>query len=123
MQVRPDAGQGGQTQPKALALHEAWKDEHGDKTYGMLTHIASKLYVISPPKAKKKEHQLSSKIDENLFENRRKNGPNRQKIALGRCWVSKTVSGTRRGAFGTRPGRTKAGPGSILGRPGHAKSG
>ena len=59
----------GQTQAKAWALREAWKDEHGDTTYGMLTHIASKLHVISPPRAKK-EHptisalfQLFQKID------------------------------------------------------------
>ena len=59
----------GQTQAKAWALREAWKDQQGDKTYGMQTHIASKLYVISPPK-EKKEHptpsalaQLFQKID------------------------------------------------------------
>ena len=45
----------GQMQAKAWALREAWKDQHGDKTYGMLTDIASKLYVIGPPRAKK-EH-------------------------------------------------------------------
>ena len=59
----------GQTQAKAWALREAWRDEHGDATCGMLTHTASKLYVISPPK-EKKEHptpsalaQLFQKID------------------------------------------------------------
>ena len=51
----------GQTQAKAWALREAWRDEHGDTTYGMLTHIASKLYVISPPKAKK-EHPTTSAL-------------------------------------------------------------
>ena len=58
-----------QTQARAWALREAWKDEHGDKTYGMLTHIASKVYTITPPRAKK-EHpatpallQLFQKID------------------------------------------------------------
>ena len=45
----------GQMQAKAWALREAWKDQHGDKTYGMLTDIASKLYVIGPPRARK-EH-------------------------------------------------------------------
>ena len=58
-----------QTQARAWALREAWKDEHGEKTYGMLTHIASKLYVTTPPKAKKKHPttpalwQLFEKID------------------------------------------------------------
>ena len=51
----------GQTQAKAWALREAWRDEHGDTTCGMLTHIASKLYVISPPKAKK-EHPTTSAL-------------------------------------------------------------
>ena len=58
-----------QTQARAWALREAWRDEHGDKTYGMLTHIASKVYTITPPRAKK-EHpatpallQLFQKID------------------------------------------------------------
>ena len=55
--------------------------------------------------------------------NRAKSTKNRRKIALGRFWASKAVSGTRRGAFGTRPGLAKAGPGAILGRPGRAKSG
>ena len=50
-----------QTQARAWALREAWKDEHGDKTYGMLTHIASKLYVISPPRAKK-EHPSNAAL-------------------------------------------------------------
>ena len=61
----------GQTQARAWALREVWKDEHGEKTYGMLTHIASKLHVISPPRAKK-EHpttcalmQFFQKIDIN----------------------------------------------------------
>ena len=53
----------GQTQAKAWALREAWKDEHGDKTYGMLTHIASKLHVISPPRAKK-EHPTTSALNQ-----------------------------------------------------------
>jgi hypothetical protein len=51
----------GQTQAKAWALREIWKDEHGDKTYGMLTHIASKLYVISPSRAKK-EHPSNAAL-------------------------------------------------------------
>ncbi len=55
--------------------------------------------------------------------NRAKSTKNRQKIALGRFPASKAVSGTCRDAFGTRPGRAKAGPRAILGRPGHAKSG
>ena len=52
----------GQTQAKAWALREAWKGEHGDKTYGMLTHIASKLYVVSQPKAKKEHPTISALI-------------------------------------------------------------
>ena len=77
----------GQTQAKAWALREAWKEQHGDKTYGMLTHIASKLHVISPPRAKK-EHpttcalmQFFQKIDsdeEGWFpgkNNQKKRGP------------------------------------------------
>ena len=51
----------GQTQAKAWALRELWKEEHGDKIYGMLTHIASKLHVISPPRAKK-EHPTNSAL-------------------------------------------------------------
>ena len=51
----------GQTQARAWALREVWKDEHGEKTYGMLTHIASKLYTITPPR-KKKEHPSSSAL-------------------------------------------------------------
>ena len=30
----------GQTQARAWALREVWRDENGEKTYGMLTHIA-----------------------------------------------------------------------------------
>ena len=52
----------GQTQAKAWALREAWKDQHGDKTYGMLTHIQSKLYVIGPPKQKKKENPTNTAL-------------------------------------------------------------
>ena len=52
-----------QTEAKAWALREAWKDEHGETTYGMLTHIASKLDVISPPKAKK-EHPTTSALNQ-----------------------------------------------------------
>ena len=48
---------------------------------------------------------------------------NRWKIDLRRFWASKPGSGTRRGAFGTRLGRAKAGSRAILGRPGLAKSG
>ena len=48
---------------------------------------------------------------------------NRWKIDLGGFWASKPGSGTRRGAFGTRLGRAKAGSRAILGRPGLAKSG
>ena len=51
-----------QTQARAWALREAWKDEHGDKTYGMLTHIASKLHVIGPPRAKKEPPTTSALI-------------------------------------------------------------
>ena len=52
-----------------------------------------------------------------------KSTKNRRKIAFGLFWASKAVSGTRRGAFGTRPGRAKAGPRAILGRPERPKSG
>ena len=58
-----------QTQARAWALREAWRDE-GNSDYGMCTHIASKLYTIAPPKTKK-EHpsaaaiqQLFQKIDQ-----------------------------------------------------------
>ena len=50
----------GQTQAKAWALREAWQDEHGEKTYGMLTHIASKLYTITPPRTKKEQPSPSA---------------------------------------------------------------
>ena len=56
----------GQTQAKAWALREAWQDEHGEKTYGMLTHIASKLYTITPAR-KKKEHPTPSALSQ-LFD-------------------------------------------------------
>ena len=56
----------GQTQAKAWALREVWRDEHGEKTYGMLTHIASKLYTITPPR-KKKEHPSPSALSQ-LFD-------------------------------------------------------
>ena len=46
---------------------------------------------------------------------------NRLKFDLGRFWALKTISGTRRDALGTGPGRQKAAPGPILGRPGRAK--
>ena len=58
-----------QTQARAWGLREAWRDEHGEKTYGMLTHIASKLYTVTAPKAKKEHptaaalHQLFERID------------------------------------------------------------
>ena len=42
-------------------MREVWKDEHGEKTYGMLTHIASKLYTITTP-TKKKDHPSSSAL-------------------------------------------------------------
>ena len=108
--VRPDAGQDGQTQAKALALREAWKDEHGDKTYGMLTHIASKLYVISPPKAKKNEHQFSSKIDEKSSENPRKTEPNRRKIEEILLLDAFRRPKPFRGRVGTRSGRARDAP-------------
>jgi len=59
----------GQTQAKAWALREVWKEEHGETAYGMLIHIPSKLYTITPPRGKK-EHpspsalkQLFAKMD------------------------------------------------------------
>ena len=56
----------GQTQARAWALREVWREEHGDKTSGMLTHIASKLYTISPPR-KKKDHPSVSALGQ-LFD-------------------------------------------------------
>ena len=56
----------GQTQARAWALREVWKDEHGEKTYGMLTHIASKLYTITPSR-KKREHPSPSALSQ-LFD-------------------------------------------------------
>ena len=56
----------GQTQARAWALREVWRDEHGEKTYGMLTHIASKLHTITPP-SKKKEHPSPSALSQ-LFD-------------------------------------------------------
>ena len=43
---------------RALALRESWNAE-GKSSYGMLTHIASKLCTITPPR-KKKEHLVYS---------------------------------------------------------------
>ena len=51
-----------------------------------------------------------------------KSTKNRCKIDLGRFLALKTVSGTRRDALGTGPGRPKKTPGPIFGRPGRAKS-
>ena len=57
----------GQTQARAWALKEVWKEDHGEKnTYGMLGHIASKLYTITPPR-KKKENPTPSAVRQ-LFE-------------------------------------------------------
>ena len=56
----------GQSQAKAWALREVWRDGHGEKTYGMLTHIASKLYTSTPPR-KKKEHPSVSALGQ-LFD-------------------------------------------------------
>ena len=57
-----------QTEARAWSLREAWRDE-GKPSYGMLTYIASKVYKIVPPMAKKEHptpsalHQLFQKID------------------------------------------------------------
>ena len=58
-----------QTEARAWALREAWQDEHGDKTYGMLPWIAGKVWKINEEK-QKKEHpskqalaKLFDKID------------------------------------------------------------
>ena len=58
-----------QTEARAWALREAWQDEHGDKTYGMLPWIADKVWKINEEK-QKKEHpskqalaKLFDKID------------------------------------------------------------
>ena len=55
-----------QTEARAWALREAWQDEHGDKTYGMLPWIASKVWKIKEEK-KKKEHPSPSALSQ-LFE-------------------------------------------------------
>ena len=62
------------------------------------------------------------KIDRKSTENRPKSVKNRRKFVLGRFWVLEAVSGTRRDALGTGPGRQKAAPGPILGRRGRAKN-
>ena len=54
----------GQGQAKAWALREVWRDEHGEKTYGMLTHIASKLHTITP--GRKKEHPSPSALSQSF---------------------------------------------------------
>ena len=58
-----------QEEARAWGLREAWQEEHGDKTYGMNTWIASKVWKIKEKK-KRQEHptpealrQLFEKID------------------------------------------------------------
>ena len=53
---------------RAWALREAWKDEHGESTYGMLTHIASKVYKIAPKGAKRQKQHPSPSALSQLFE-------------------------------------------------------
>ena len=53
-----------QQEARAWALRETWKEEHGDKTYGMLPHIANKVYKVAK---KKKEHPTSSALSQ-LFQ-------------------------------------------------------
>ena len=58
-----------QQEARAWGLREAWQEEHGDKTYGMNSWIASKVWKIKEKK-KRQEHptpealrQLFEKID------------------------------------------------------------
>ena len=54
-----------QQEARAWALREAWKEEHGKKTYGMLPYIASKVYKV--PVGKKKDHPTPSALSQ-LFQ-------------------------------------------------------
>ena len=65
---------------------------------------------------------IRSKFGRKSTKRRPKSSENRPKFALKRFWVLKAVSGTPRDALGTHPGRLRAAPGSILERPGRAKS-
>ena len=69
-----------------------------------------------------KSMTIRSKFGRESTKRRPKSSENRRKFALKRFWVLKAVSGTPRDALGTHPGRLRAAPGSILERPGRAKS-
>ena len=69
-----------------------------------------------------KSMTIRSKFGRKSTKRRPKSSENRRKFALKRFWVLKAVSGTPRDALGTHPGRLRAAPGSILERPGRAKS-
>ena len=53
----------GMEEARAWALREAWQDE-GKSSYGMLTHIASKVHKIAPNKRAKKEHPSPSALSQ-----------------------------------------------------------
>ena len=55
-----------QEEARAWGLREAWQEEHGDKTYGMNTWIASKVWKIKDGK-KKQEHPTPEAL-RRLFE-------------------------------------------------------
>ena len=85
----------------------------------------NKQAATVPPTAKVAARAVENqrKIVRKSTKNRAKSTKNRRKFAFGWFWAFKAVSGTRRDAFGTRPGRARAGSRAILGRPGRAKSG
>ena len=66
---------------------------------------------------------ILGQTDRNSTKNQPRSTKIRRKFILGRFLAPKAVSGTRRDAFGTSPGRAKARPGSILGTPGRAEGG
>ena len=76
-----------------------------------------------PGKSRRKSAKNRSKIDGKPSQIDEKSMKNRRKFGFGWFWAFKAVSGTRRDAFGTRPGRARASSRAILGRPGRAKSG
>ena len=89
-----------QTQARAWGLREAWKDERGDKIYGMLTHIASKVYTITKPRAKK-EHPSTSALSQ-LFEkiDARAGEARKPKTSPRTCRATKLQSNRSSGAPG-----------------------
>ena len=67
--------------------------------------------------------EIRRKIGRKSTKNRAKSSKNRRKIALGRFWALKAISGMRRDALGTARGRPNVAQRPILRRPGRAKSG